>query len=179
MQVHQITPYANKYSSNGVQRPEAKNPNFGLRLTVDKSFFNEIKKLIGDSGLQEVKKRLKEMGQDANLIKRFQRVFEEKRHLQLLFGKQKVPRNCKCENGCDINPIELVEGWNDLEAKLSASDLGRDVGMDCYDNGAYVNDTRPKAGNVINAIKCAINDVLDKYAEAKIGFALTRFDAKK
>lgn len=179
MQVQRINPYQT-YSSNRVQRPEAKNPNFGLKLTLDGNFVAEVKKLAGDAGFQQVQRQLEIMGKDENLISRFQNIFSERIQLQKLFGTHEVPRECKSPDGCNINPAKLFVDWESLEAKLIVEDFDDSVAITCLDS-QRVNafKTYPKEINPVSAIIGALSDTLNEYAANKIMSALSVLKVKQ
>lgn len=179
MQVQRITPYQT-YSSSRVGRTDAKNPNFGLKLTLAKDFVTDVKKLVGDAGFQQIQKQFEEMAIEENLIGRFQQVFNGNQHLRRLFGMNNVPKKCKTVGGGNINPVELFPNWKTLEAELRFEDLGEHVSIDCVDTQPMnASKSYPKLKNPVNAIICALNDVLNEYAEKKIGLALSVLKEKK
>lgn len=153
MQVQRITPYP-IYSSNRVQRPEAKNPNFGMKIVVeDLAVVNLVGIENAETGKKAVKKIIETFEQ--NLAERFKKVMGG---LNYRDAAKQI-----------FNPQEHIKDWNTIEIKLRLQKENGNVQVSLTDAQNIRGDgEESKEENVLRNLVVALNKGLDDYAKRKI-----------
>lgn len=108
MQVQRITPYQ-AYSSNRVQRTEAKNPNFGMKIVCPDE---HIVTVVGPENLGRARELIQ--GLQDGLAERFQRVFMKNHRREYPFLTRQPRINEVLTDGKLILE-EAIEGWDNGE----------------------------------------------------------------
>lgn len=149
MQVQNITPYP-KYSTNRVQRADAKKPNFGMKIVVEDL---AIPNLVGIENVKAGEQIIKTFEQ--HLAERFVKVFHR---LKYSPTAKRI-----------FNPKEHIKDWDTIEIKLRFQKENEKVKV-------YLTDTQNIQGegeefkeeNVLRNLIVALNNGLDDYAKRKI-----------
>lgn len=159
MQVKQITPYP-QYSTNRVQRTEAKNPNFGLKIVYDEA---DVISVVGKQNAKLIRRAIAKF--EEKLAERFQIIFKTSDKLKLMSHDNRTMR-FKDSSG-NINPSGLIDNWDTLELKpIFIKEHGK-MTVELFDGHLRAfGDSSDKDST--SAAMIALSNGLDKYAEEKM-----------
>lgn len=159
MQINPITPYQT-YSSNRVQRTEAKNPNFGLKIVYNEA---DVISVVGKEKASIIRRAIARF--EEKLVERFQGIFKTRDKL-ILMSYDKRTNRFKDSSG-NINPSALIDNWDTLELKpIFIKENGKmtvelfDGQLRAFGDSSYEDST--------SAAMIALSHGLDKYAEEKM-----------
>lgn len=149
MQVQRIAPYP-KYSSNRVQRTEAKNSNFGMKITYDEW---ELAKIVGQDNVAAGKHIIETCEQ--HLAERFKKVMAGLKYS----GRAKQI----------FNPKAHIKDWDKIELMLRFKSENGKVKVQLIDTQNIAGAGEEyKEENVLRNLIVALNNGLDVYAKRKI-----------
>ncbi len=159
MQVLPINPY-NKYFSSRVQRTEAKNPNFGLKIVYDEA---DVASVVGKDKAGIIKKAIEGMNQ--NMSTWFKTVFRKNPKLKLMHKETHVQEFL--DKSGDIVPFNLIEDWETLELKTTFINEGDKIGLEIFDGKLRVFGDSKEKDTVVGAVT-ALHRGLENYVAEKM-----------
>lgn len=159
MQIYQIHSHA-QYSSNRVQRTEAKNPNFGLKIVYNKA---DVASVIGKENAEVIKRTIDRF--EKKLVERFRGIFKTSDKLKLMSHDLRVQEFL--DQSGNIVPSGLINNWDTLELRPVFINENGNIGVELFDGKlrAYGNSSHK---DKTAAAMIALSRGLDKYAEEKI-----------